>query len=146
MQFPILWRASFGVLRILIGGKKLFRETLIKQGLQRCEIKISGCAVHIGAFQRRIIGCFICGDLFGQRFLPRQPISDFGAKHEIGERARCPAIAISERMNPVEPSHDVSTKMKRLGIFKIVHHMVAHLIDQFGNQMRGWRHMLALAD
>jgi len=49
-------------------------------------------------------------------------------------------------MNPVQPPHDISGKVKRGTTFPIVIHIIAQFLDKLGHKMRRRRLVLALSN
>lgn len=62
--------------------------------------------------QRIVVRLFIRRDLLGNGVGARKRIAEPDAKHQIRDRARGAAIAVNERMNPIQPLHDIRGEVK----------------------------------
>ena len=99
--------------RRLIEASKLLGEHSTQQRFHFRNI-YSACAPRsVGRVQRLEIGRAIVNDLVGDGRRAGRNSARPDRQDHIGKDARCPAIAVGERMNPIEPPHDISGKVKR---------------------------------
>jgi len=68
-------------------------------------------------------------NLIRNRWRPRQNGTRPDREHKIGNNSRSAAVAISERMNPIQSPHHLCGQMDRCALLPMLIDVVAHILD-----------------
>jgi hypothetical protein len=128
----------------LVKARQLLRQKAFDESLHRADVDSTLGEGRVGRLQRFEVWISIFHDLVWNRRRARKLLAGSDGQNDIRRDPGRSSVAVSERMNPIQPPHDIRGEMN-WGSRPVVVHMVAHFFHQSGHQVLRRRPVFAFA-